>query len=72
MENAEVLARKRVYRLIRTGRLAELRESAGLSQGDVGRGIGLSQSTVSRWEAGKAIPLGRHAVALLELLDGEP
>jgi len=67
----EAIARKRIHRLIRTGRLAELRESVGLSQGDVSRALGLNQSSVSRWESGKANPVGTHAVALLKLLDGD-
>jgi transcriptional regulator with XRE-family HTH domain len=57
--------------MIKTGRLAELREYAGLSQGDVARAVDVAQASVSRWEAGEAIPLARHALALLELLDGE-
>lgn len=61
----------RVAHLIKTGRLAELRESVGLSQGDVARAVYVAQASVSRWESGEAIPLGRHALALLELLDGE-
>jgi DNA-binding transcriptional regulator YiaG len=54
----------------RLGLLTEARESIGLSQGDVARAIGVSQAAVSKWESGDALPLARHAVALLELLDG--
>jgi DNA-binding transcriptional regulator YiaG len=72
MENgSEAIARRRAFRLIRTGRLTDLRESTGLSQGDVSRHLGVSQASVSRWESGQAIPRGPHAVALLELLEGE-
>jgi DNA-binding transcriptional regulator YiaG len=66
------LARKRVHQLIRTGRLAELREALGLSQGDVSRALDLAQSSVSRWESGNTKPTGQHAVELLDLLDGQP
>jgi DNA-binding transcriptional regulator YiaG len=65
------IALKRVTRLSRVGLLAELRESVGLSQSDVARALGLNQSAVSRWEAGKARPKPAHAVALLELLEAE-
>ncbi|HXF37594.1 MAG TPA: helix-turn-helix transcriptional regulator [Actinomycetota bacterium] len=65
----EAQALKRVARLVRIGRLAELREGVGLSQSDVARALGLNPSAVSRWEAGKARPKPKHAVALLELLE---
>jgi DNA-binding transcriptional regulator YiaG len=70
----EILALKRVHRLARTGRLAELREALGLSQADIARAIGVRQSTVARWESGDIHPRGHHAVALLEVLevDGQP
>ena len=67
----EAIALKRVHRLQKVGRLPELRESVGLSQSDVARALDVDQSAVSRWEAGLARPRGPHAVALLELLDGE-
>jgi DNA-binding transcriptional regulator YiaG len=65
----EAQALKRVVRLARTGQLADRREELGLSQSDVARALGVDQSTVSRWEAGKARPRPRHAVALMELLE---
>jgi DNA-binding transcriptional regulator YiaG len=64
----EAIARKRIHRMQRLGLLAEARESVGLSQGDVARALGVNQSAVSRWEAGKTRPRGPHALALLELL----
>lgn len=72
MENgrSDAVARMRVVRLIRTGRLTDLRESVGLSQSDVSRHLGVSQSSVWRWENGEATPRGYHAAALLALLDG--
>jgi DNA-binding transcriptional regulator YiaG len=68
---SEARAIQRVHRLIQTGRLRELREDSGLSQSDVARHLGVAASNVSRWEAGESRPRSRHAVALLELLDGE-
>jgi DNA-binding transcriptional regulator YiaG len=67
----EAKAKVLVARWVRKGRLTQIREDAGLSQGDLARALGVSQSSVSRWESGEAYPRARRAVALLELLDGE-
>ena len=37
-------------------RIRKAREDAGLSQGDLGKRIGASRSSVSQWERGKAYP----------------
>jgi DNA-binding transcriptional regulator YiaG len=65
----EATALKWVRGLMRSGRLAEVREDAGLSQSVVARALGIHQSAVSRWESGQAHPRGRHAVALRELIE---
>lgn len=65
------MALVRVLRLARTDRLRALRETAGLSQGDVARWVGVDPAQVSRWESGQQKPRPEHAVALLELLDGQ-
>jgi DNA-binding transcriptional regulator YiaG len=70
-EASDAQAKRRVHRLVKTDRLRELREDQGLTQADVARHVGVSPSNVSRWEADKSMPRGRHAAALLELLDGE-
>jgi transcriptional regulator with XRE-family HTH domain len=69
----EAHALKRFVRLARAGRLAELREGAGLRQSDLAEAIGVHRSRISRWETslGQERPRPRHAVALLELLDGD-
>lgn len=67
----EALALRRVHRLVKTDRLREIREAAGLSQSDVARSLGVAPSSVSRWESDDTRPRGPHAVALLELIDGE-
>jgi transcriptional regulator with XRE-family HTH domain len=69
----EAQALKRFIRLARSGRLAELRENAGLRQTDVAEAIGVDASRVSRWETsmGRERPRPRHAVALLEVLDAD-
>ena len=69
-EREQVLARRRAHRLAQNGRLTELREASGLSQSDVARFLGVSQPTVSLWEAGKLTPRAGHAAALLDLLEG--
>lgn len=69
--STEVLARRRVLRLVGTDRLRELREEQGLSQTDVARVVGVAPSQVSRWESGVSRPRGPHAIVLLRLLDGE-
>jgi transcriptional regulator with XRE-family HTH domain len=51
--------------------LRELREDQGLSQTDVAQVLGVAPSQVSRWESGVSRPREAHAVALLQLLDGE-
>jgi DNA-binding transcriptional regulator YiaG len=66
----EAKAKVRVARWVRKGRLAELREDAGLSQGDFARALGVSQSSVSRWESGDAVPRARRAADIVELLGG--
>jgi transcriptional regulator with XRE-family HTH domain len=68
---SEARAQVRLRRLVKSDRLRELREAAGLSQSDVARHIGVSPAQVSRWEAGLTRPRGRHAIALLELLDDD-
>ena len=71
-DESEARAIQRIHWLVRLGKLRELREDSGLSQSDVARHIGVSASNVSRWESGETKhPRGRHAVALLELLDGD-
>jgi len=41
-------------------RLRELREATGLSQSDVAKLVGVTVSTVSRWEQGKNPPTLAH------------
>jgi transcriptional regulator with XRE-family HTH domain len=64
-------AKVRIHRLIRQGRLAEVRADTGLSQEDVAAALGVTQSAVSRWETGDTAPRARRAAELVELLDGD-
>jgi DNA-binding transcriptional regulator YiaG len=52
----------------RSGRGARLRRVAGISQAELGRAIGVTSTTVSRWERGERQPRGHHAVAYLSAL----
>lgn len=67
----EVLELRRFIRLVKTGRLAKLREETGLSQSDVARFLGVAPSNVSRWESGVVRPSADRAAQILELLDGD-
>ncbi len=65
------LARKQTaLYAIRTGLAGELRERAGLSQGDVSRALGTDVGSVCKWESGKRKPTGAAGVAYLELIAG--
>lgn len=66
---SEVTALKRLHRLAKTDRLRELREEKGLYQADVARVLRVNRAQVSRWESGRQRPRGKHAVALLDLLE---
>ena len=44
------------------------REGAGLSLGETARALGVSPSTVMRWESGEVRPRGARAVRYAELL----
>ena len=46
---------------------AAARINAGLSQAEVGRRLGVDQSTVSYWESGKKFPRGATLVKLADL-----
>ncbi len=66
---------------IKTGRyIAKLRAAKGYTQEELGRKLGVSNKTVSRWENGNYMPdIGtlrlltkEFSVSMEELLDGEP
>ena len=64
----------RIRRRIRTGEARTIRMSAGLSLAEVSEPLGVSPSTVFRWERGARSPHGDHAVeygALLDRIAGE-
>ena len=49
-------------------RIAGLRHTLGLSQKELGTLLGTTQTTIARWESGKAKPSGEAAVRLEQLL----
>jgi transcriptional regulator with XRE-family HTH domain len=53
--------------LLRSGRAAELREAAGLSQRELAGMLEVSPATVNRWEAGERRPRSGQAVRLARL-----
>lgn len=72
----EVIAVAAARRAVRTGHLREVRVRVGLSQADVARAIGVTQSAVSRWEAGARQRIERESAwrlwNLLRLLERVP
>jgi transcriptional regulator with XRE-family HTH domain len=54
------------------GRLRELRERAGLTQGQLADRAGVKRDAVARWEAGVREPLWSHVVALCQALGVGP
>jgi transcriptional regulator with XRE-family HTH domain len=53
-DDALLLAQTR--QLLREGRARSVRQSAGLSQTEVGQVVGVSGAAVSRWEQGSRFP----------------
>jgi transcriptional regulator with XRE-family HTH domain len=53
---------------LRSGRARELREAAGIHQGEVAAVVGVSRVAVSQWEAGVTAPTTGHALAYGRLL----
>lgn len=46
-----------------------LRESAGLTQGELAQKLGVSRITILRWETGENEPRSRHIRDLARILD---
>lgn len=47
--------------------LASERTRLGIDQSDVAEKLGVSKTTISRWERGESIPTGEYLVKLHEL-----
>lgn len=48
-------------------RITKLRESAGISQAELARRLGISRSSVNSWESGLAAPTAQYIVAMAKL-----
>jgi transcriptional regulator with XRE-family HTH domain len=49
--------------------IRQFRKARGQTQSELGRLIGVPQSTISRWEKGINLPGAEHAAKLAELMD---
>lgn len=62
-------------RLAADGTARRIRETARLSEAEIGHVIGVAPSTISRWETGRRVPRGpaalRWAEILATLLEGD-
>ncbi len=56
---------------VAVGTLADLREAAGLSQGELAQRLNLSQTTVSRWERALARPTWDEIASYAEILNSD-
>ncbi len=52
--------------------LKMLRVSKGLSQIELGKEIGVSQTTISAWEQGQTLPSSKNVYALAQLYSVDP
>lgn len=55
-----------------TATLKLLRVSKGLSQEELSKQIGISQTTISQWENGASIPTGKNIYRLAKFFAVEP
>lgn len=58
----------KVREWIATGRARQLREAAGMSQGEVARDCNVDQQTVMRWEGRAARPRGGNLTAYYKVV----
>jgi transcriptional regulator with XRE-family HTH domain len=52
-----------------SGQAREIRKAARLTQSDIARSVGVTFSTLSRWESGERLPRGEAALRYAALLD---
>lgn len=58
----------RLRALLRSGAARSIRTAAGLSLGEVAKPLGVSKTSVLRWERGDHVPRGELALAYWQLL----
>jgi DNA-binding transcriptional regulator YiaG len=61
MSIAGIVALAEVRLATESGRAKAVRQAARVSQSELARNIGVSQASVSRWEAGYRVPRGKAA-----------
>lgn len=69
MTKAHALQLVQLRAAISRGETRQLREAARLSISELAAACGVDQSTLWRWEQGKRLPRGEHAVRYADLLD---
>ncbi len=66
--DTDLLELSRARADLRSGLARALRQAAGLTQGEVGRAVGVYPETVCRWESGARKPQGESALRYARLL----
>ncbi|MGW3416495.1 helix-turn-helix domain-containing protein [Streptomyces phaeochromogenes] len=69
MTKAHALRLVQLRAAISRGETRELRVAARLSISEMADACGVDQSTLWRWEQGKRLPRGEHAVRYADLVD---
>lgn len=69
MTKAHALRLVQLRAAISTGETRRLRVEARLSISEMAAACGVDQSTLWRWEQGKRLPRGEHAVRYADVLD---
>jgi transcriptional regulator with XRE-family HTH domain len=69
MTKAHALRLVHLRAAISSGEAREIRVAARLSISEMAAACGVDQSTLWRWEQGKRLPRGEHAVRYADVLD---
>ncbi len=69
MDTESVLQISRVRSLTRSGAARTVRIAAGLTLGELAEAVGVSPTTIWRWEQGQRSPRGEPAIKYGELLE---
>lgn len=69
MTKAHALRLVQLRAAISTGETREIRVAARLSISEMAAACGVDQSTLWRWEQGKRLPRGEHALTYADVLD---
>jgi DNA-binding transcriptional regulator YiaG len=69
MTKAHALRLVQLRAAISTGETRQIRVAARLSISEMAAACGVDQSTLWRWEQGKRLPRGEHAIRYADVLD---